>query len=182
MDTASCFVPTPLNGVMQYNPLLYQDVRGEFVKMFHAPSFCAAGIVFAPVEEFYSISKRGVIRGMHFQEPPCAHAKLVTCLSGRILDVVVDLRRCQPTFGAHWAVELNAKNRAVLFVPVGIAHGLLALTDDAVVHYSTSTSHNPTCDRGIRWDSFGMTWPVTAPIVSPRDAAFPTLADYASPF
>ncbi len=180
--TPPCFQTTPLPGLVVYWPKLHSDDRGLFVKTFHAPSFAAAGLTFDTREEFYSLSRRGVLRGMHFQIPPHAHAKLVTCLRGRILDVVVDLRRGSPTYRQSWSMELGEESRPVLHVPVGLAHGFLALSEEALVHYRTSTEHNPEHDRGIRWDSFGFAWPEPQPLVSPRDAAFPALADFSTQF
>jgi dTDP-4-dehydrorhamnose 3,5-epimerase len=176
------FEETPLPGVRLIRPRLFTDARGLFVKTFHAGLFREAGLDFTPAEEFYSVSRAGVVRGMHFQVPPHDHAKLVYCSAGRVLDVVVDLRTSSPTFGRHFATELAAKTRAQLFIPSGFAHGFLALEDDSTMTYLTSTVHAAEADAGIRYDSFGFDWPVQAPVVSDRDLAFPAFADFNSPF
>ncbi len=176
------FHPTSLPGVTLIHANRFEDHRGLFIKPFHSQVFSAHGMDFEPKEEFFSVSKAGVIRGMHFQVPPSDQWKLVFCISGSILDVALDLRRAGPTFGHHSAVELSAENSFCLLMPPGVAHGFCSLEEGAIVYYSASTVYNAKADCGIRWDSFGMSWPSTKPIISERDAAFPALADYDSPF
>lgn len=176
------FEETALRGLKFFTPRYFEDHRGIFLKTFHAEMFAEAGIHFELREEFFSVSKRGVLRGMHFQVPPAAHAKLVVCLKGKVLDVVVDLRRQEPTYGSFWAGELSEENGKVVYIPEGMAHGFLSLSEDALVHYKTSSVYNPQCDAGIRWDSFGFSWPVGAPILSQRDQSFPKLEAFVTPF
>lgn len=171
-----------LPGVRVLTPAVHADVRGTFAKTFHAGWYAEQGIAFDLREEFFTRSKKGVVRGMHFQAPPHDHAKLVTCLAGEVLDVLVDLRRGSVKYGQSWSVPLSEANAAVLYVPSGLAHGFLARTDGALVHYKTSSVHVPAHDRGIRWDSFGFRWPVGSPVLSPRDQGFPGLAEFTSPF
>ena len=175
-------IPTDLPGLNLIRPKIFQDTRGTFVKTFHRDVFCRLGLDFEPREEFFSTSARNVLRGMHFQLPPAAHAKLVYCITGRVLDVVLDLRKSAPTFGRSVARELNAKSREMFFIPVGFAHGFLALEDGATMVYLTSTVHSPAHDAGVRWDSFGFDWPVKNPVMSERDQKFPALRDFNSPF
>jgi len=175
-------IPTELPGLCVIRPRIFEDARGSFVKTFHAPSFQAAGLTFEPREEFFSVSRRNVIRGMHFQLPPHTQARLVCCLAGRILDVVVDLRRQQPTFGRVVSRELTAANREMLFIPEGFAHGFLSLADDTLVYYVANQPHSPAHDAGIAHDSFGFEWPVKNPVLSGRDQKFPALREFQSPF
>ena len=175
-------IPTELAGVKILRPRIFTDVRGTFVKTFHGPLFRDAGLDFVPQEEFFSISHRNVLRGMHFQLPPADHAKVVYCIAGRVLDVVLDLRHKSPTFGGHLVRELSEKNREILYLPTGFAHGFLALEDNTTMIYQTSTVHSPAHDVGIRWDSICFNWPVPNPIMSDRDQKFPALADFKSPF
>lgn len=175
-------VETALPGLVLLRPRIFQDQRGLFIKTFHAETFRDLGLAFEPREEFYSISAKGVLRGMHFQIPPAAHAKLVYCTAGRVTDVVLDLRRSSPTYGRWHACELNATTRELLFIPPGFAHGFLTLDEGATMVYLTTAGHAPDHDKGIRWDGFGYDWGVTAPVLSARDAAFPTLAEFQSPF
>ncbi|MEI9959673.1 MAG: dTDP-4-dehydrorhamnose 3,5-epimerase [Limisphaerales bacterium] len=175
-------VPTKLPGLQIIRPRIFRDERGSFVKTFHAGQFRELGLEFEPQEEFFSTSAKGVLRGMHFQLPPAAHIKLVYCIAGGVLDVVLDLRKNSPTFGHTCACELSAANREMLFIPVGFAHGFLALEDGATMVYQTSTVHSPTHDAGVRWDSFGFDWPMKHPLLSERDKKFPALRDFHSPF
>ena len=175
-------IEQPLPGVCLIEPKIFKDGRGDFVKTFHAGIFQDFGIAFQPVEEFFSTSRLGVLRGMHFQLPPHDHAKLVYCVRGRVLDVLVDLRTGQPTYGQVAAAELSRENSRLFYIPTGIAHGFLALEEDSVMVYKTSTVHAPSHDAGIRWDSLGFDWPVTQPVISERDQKFPALKDFISPF
>jgi dTDP-4-dehydrorhamnose 3,5-epimerase/CDP-3, 6-dideoxy-D-glycero-D-glycero-4-hexulose-5-epimerase len=173
----------PLPGLFLVESRVFRDHRGSFVKTFHEPLFASLGIPPVQVrEQFWSSSARGVLRGMHFQMPPADHEKIVTCVAGRVLDVVVDLRR-GPGYGKVWSGELSADNGRILVIPKGFAHGFLSLEEGSVMHYQCSTVHTPASDAGIRWDSFGFDWPLYgAPVLSTRDAGFPTLADFDSPF
>lgn len=173
---------TELPGVLRLKPSIFRDNRGEFVKTFHRDQFRALGLEFEPREQFFSTSRRGVIRGMHFQLPPSDHNKIVFCLQGTVLDVVLDLRKSSPAFGQSLSCELSDANRTCLFIPRGCAHGFLSLTEPSLLMYQTSTEHDPACDAGIRWDSFGFPWSETSPVLSVRDQSFPALSEFASPF
>jgi dTDP-4-dehydrorhamnose 3,5-epimerase len=175
-------VTTELPGLQIIRPRIFRDTRGSFVKTFHAGQFRELSLDFEPREEFFSTSAKNVLRGMHFQLPPAAHAKLVYCIVGSVLDVVLDLRKNSPTFGRSCARELSAANREMSFIPVGFAHGFLALEDNATMVYQTSTVHSPAHDTGVRWDSFGFDWPVKNPVLSERDKKFSTLREFVSPF
>ncbi len=175
-------IPTELPGLQIIRPRIFQDARGSFVKTYHRDVFRELGLNFEPREEFFSTSAKNVLRGMHFQLPPTAHAKLVYCITGRVLDVVLDLRKDSPTFGRSYGRELSAVNREMFFIPSGFAHGFLALEDNATMVYQTSTVHSPTHDAGVRWDSFDFDWPVKNPVLSDRDQKFPPLREFNSPF
>ena len=176
------FEPISIPGAFLIRPKAFDDERGSFVKVLHLPTFESHGIDFRTAESFYSTSKRGAIRGMHFQVPPAAHQKLVYCTAGRVLDVLVDLRKGSPATGHSYTAELSADNRQMLYVPMGVAHGFLTLEDDSTLVYSVTTAHAPAYDRGIRWDSFGFDWPVANPLISERDRSFPALGAFESPF
>src|SRR5438105_4784151 len=130
-------LPTGFPGLLLLRPRIFQDQRGIFVKTFRTDQFRELGIAFEPREEFYSISARDVLRGMHFQLPPAAHAKLVYCANGSVLDVVLDMRRSSSTFGKTFSCVLDEKNRDLLFIPAGFAHGFLALEDNSLMVYKT---------------------------------------------
>lgn len=176
------FLETELEGVYVVRPFLHQDARGTFVKGYQTDAFREAGIPFEVREEFYSTSARGVVRGMHFQLPPKAYSKLVYCVRGSVLDVVLDLRSESRTCGRFYSRQLSAENREQLLIPSGVAHGFLSLDDDSTMVYKTDVPHSPEHDSGVRWDSFGFEWPVQTPKLSPRDASLTALADFRSPF
>jgi dTDP-4-dehydrorhamnose 3,5-epimerase len=163
-------------------PKQIRDDRGDFVKTYHEAAFERLGVKEVWREEFFSVSKKGVLRGMHFQAPPASCAKIVFCASGRALDVILDLRRSSPTFGTAAGTALDDRNRHLLYLPAGFAHGFLALADETIMIYKTSALHAPECDLGIRWDSIPFDWGIAAPILSPRDAGHPPLARFESPF
>jgi dTDP-4-dehydrorhamnose 3,5-epimerase len=176
-------LPTTIQGCYDVLPKVFSDGRGAFVKTFHESIFRQVGLNTVWREHFWSSSTRGTLRGFHFQAPPSDHAKLVSCPAGAVCDVVVDIRRSSATFGKHVMRELTAANGRLLYIPRGMAHGFLALTDGAVVSYAVETVHDSACDRGILWSSCGIDWPLSgAPIISARDAALPALAHNESPF
>ena len=175
---------TKIEGVKLITLTPFADERGWFLKTFHAPSFAAAGFEINFPESFVSLSKRNVIRGMHFQTPPHDHAKIVRCVAGEVLDVVLDLRTHSPTFKQATGFVLNSAQPRAVYIPRGVAHGFLTLSNEAVLEYHTSTVHHPASDSGIRWDSFGFNWGLgdAMPTVSARDKSFNSLADFVSPF
>lgn len=171
-----------LPGCLLLQPQVMEDLRGCFVKTYHASQCAALGVAIELREEFYSISHCGVLRGMHFQLPPHAHDKLVLCLSGRVRDVLLDLRR-GPGYGRIASVELSGTNRSLIFIPKGVAHGFVACEDNSLMLYKTSAEYAPASDCGIRWNSFGFDWGlVRAPCLSERDQRHGALQDFDSPF
>jgi len=158
------------------------DTRGTFVKAFHESTLKKEGIEFTLRESYFSFSKRDVIRGMHFQLPPFDHSKIVFCPQGAIMDVIVDLRKESPTFKQFFTHELSGENHKALYIPDGFAHGFKSLTEDALTYYLVSTEYNKEHDTGIRYDSIGLDWGVTEPILSARDLSFVGLYEFDSPF
>lgn len=173
---------TGLPGCLEICPRKFTDRRGSFVKSYHQREFEEAGLCTEFPEAFYSRSHAGVIRGMHFMLPPEDHFKLVYCVSGRATDVVLDLRVGSPTYGQHTMVELNEMCGNMLYLEPGLAHGFCVPRGEAILSYRVSTMHSAAHDCGVRWDSARIDWPVDDPIVSDRDATFPALADFVSPF
>lgn len=176
------FEPLPLSGAYLLTLPAFEDNRGSFIKTFQDSLFQEAGIPFTLKESYFSLSKKGVIRGMHFQTPPHDHAKVVFCPQGSIWDVIVDLRKNSGTYGQYFATELSALNHQAYYIPAGFAHGFEALTDNAMTYYLVSSEHNKTHDTGIRYDSFGLDWECQTPVVSERDLSFVPLAAFDSPF
>lgn len=173
---------TAIAGCLEITPNIFRDNRGSFVKTFHCGIAAEHGLVTSFAEEFYSWSKLGVLRGLHFQTPPSDHIKVVTCLSGEVFDAVVDLRVGSPTFGRHALFSLRSADATMLYIPSGLAHGFLSVSDEALVYYQVTSVHDPACDQGIHWNSVGIPWPLADPVVSARDASFPTLEEFNSPF
>lgn len=175
------FNPTLLEGVYEVDLFNATDDRGTFVKSFHADTFEAEGLNSEFRESFYSTNQAGVIRGMHFQLPPDDHAKLVYATQGRILDVVLDLRKESGTYGQAVGIEISGDNHKAVYMPSGVAHGFCCLTEATMI-YLTSTVHSPQNDAGLRWDSFDFDWPESTPIMSTRDQEFPGINEFQSPF
>lgn len=175
-------IPNPIHGVYEIQSALFSDARGVFVKTFHDQLFEELGLRRDWKEEYYSVSAKNVIRGMHFQTPPHEHAKLVHCLAGEALDVLVDLRVGSPSFGKVTSLTLSPEKSRSLYIPAGIAHGFLALRDNTIMHYKVTSMYSSAHDAGILWSSLGFEWPVDEAIVSERDARHPRVEDFLSPF
>jgi len=160
----------------------FSDKRGSFLKVFNFEFFRDNYLSTDFKENYFSISVKNVIRGMHFQIPPYEHVKLVYLSQGRIFDVVLDLRKDSTTFGQYYSIIISSDNPVMIYIPVGCAHGFLSLEDSSIVSYLQTSSYNKESDAGIRWDSFGMNWNVKNPIVSERDKSFQRFDDFQSPF
>jgi dTDP-4-dehydrorhamnose 3,5-epimerase len=167
---------TTIPGVLVIEPRVFADDRGAFFESYNSRAFAEA--VGSPVEfvqDNQSTSRRHVLRGLHFQEPH-PQGKLVRALAGTIYDVAADIRPDSPTYGTWVGVELSAENHKQLWVPEGLAHGFLVLSETAEVLYKTTDFYAPGCEKCIRWDDprLAIIWPLTAePLLSPRDAAAP---------
>ncbi|MBU2233088.1 MAG: dTDP-4-dehydrorhamnose 3,5-epimerase [Alphaproteobacteria bacterium] len=168
-------------------PRRFGDDRGWFMETYSEASALEAGIDVRFVQDNQSFSAaEGTIRGLHFQRPPHAQAKLVRCVRGSIMDYAVDVRRGSPTYGQYVAAELTAKGGEQLFVPVGFAHGFVTLEPNVEIAYKVSGLYAPDCDGGIVWNDpmIGIDWPLpeTGAVLSDKDKVLPTLARFDSPF
>ena len=175
---AVTFKPYQIPGLLLVESSVFPDNRGFFMESFRAKDFEQAGI--PPfVQDNLSRSRKGVLRGMHYQIHPRPIGKLIRCVRGKILDVAVDIRRGSPTYGKWASIELSDEGNRMLWVPAGFAHGLYALTDFADVMYKVTDYWSVDVDRGFRWDdpAVGIAWPSKDPILTPKDAAFPLLAE-----
>jgi dTDP-4-dehydrorhamnose 3,5-epimerase len=161
-------VKTEIDDVFILEKMKFEDHRGALIKTFNEDAFRELKLATVFKEAVYSISKRNVLRGMHYQEYPFGHAKLVNVIEGEILDVVVGIGG-QSNRGKYISVVLSKENNRSLYIPEGYAHGFLCLTETAIVSYQTTTTYNAASDTGIRFDSFGFSWPVASPIISERD-------------
>jgi len=174
--------PSNLTGCFEIQPKVFDDARGRFVKVFHEQTFAALGMETNFTEEYYSISHKNVIRGLHFQLPPMDHVKMVYCVQGDVLDAVVDLRVGSPTYGQYALFELNANKANSIYIPKGMAHGFCARSDQSVMVYKVSTIYSPAHDAGVLWNSVGIQWPTNEAILSDRDNGFPSFDKFVSPF
>ena len=166
------FIQSKINGCQIIETNTIHDKRGTFVKNFNKDIFYQNNIDENFEESYFSRSKKGVIRGMHFQTPPSEISKLVFCSEGEILDVFLDIRPNSITFGKFQKINLSALNGLHIYIPKGIAHGFQVLSEFATVHYLQSGVYEPSNDSGILWNSFGMDWPISDQILSDRDKNF----------
>jgi dTDP-4-dehydrorhamnose 3,5-epimerase len=176
---------TRLDGVLLIHPHKHGDARGFVAETFKASALRDVGVTDKWVQENHSFSARaGTLRGLHFQAPPMAQAKLVRVLRGAILDVALDIRCASASYGQHVAVELSAENFAQLYIPAGFAHGFCTLTDDTEVLYKVSAEYAPAQEGGVLWKDpdLAIAWPVRDAVTSTRDAQWPALKDFVSPF
>lgn len=157
----------------------FSDERGRFLETYKSSDFQAFGINSGFVQDSCSYSKKGVLRGMHYQKPPFAQAKLIKAVKGRILDVAVDIRSASASFGQWVAQELSEDNNLMLYIPEGFAHGFLALTDEVVIVYKMSKEYAPESDSGIIWNDpkLNIKWPIINPIISKKDSQLPLFQD-----
>jgi dTDP-4-dehydrorhamnose 3,5-epimerase len=177
------FIELALPACFELLPVKREDSRGVFVKTFNRELFLQQGLEADFQESYYSVSKQGVLRGLHFQAPPADHVKLVYCMEGSIVDVALDLREGSPTFRQHAIVELNSDKANAVYLAKGIAHGFYVTSSCASVVYNVSSVYSPEHDKGVRWDSADVDWPLSGePIVSDRDKEFVELKDFTTPF
>lgn len=174
--------PTTIPGCYLVDPEIHEDARGSLTKTYRRSVFEALGAGQHFEEHFSTWSHTGVLRGLHFQTPPSASGKLVTCLQGRVLDAVLDLRRGSPLFGGHVLFELDGSVGAGVYLPAGVAHGFYVLSGPALLTYAMTVAYDPLRDDGVLWSSAGVSWPDCRPLVSSRDAALPPLSDFSTPF
>ena len=171
-------IPTSLPGVLEIEPVVHRDARGFFLEAYHARRYRDAGINADFVQVNHSRSVQGTLRGLHWQDPPRAQAKLIRVIAGEIFDVAVDVRPGSSTFGAWVGVRMSADNFRQLFVPEGFAHGFCVLSEVAELEYQCSDVYDPAAERGLLWNDpdLAIDWPVQNPTLSERDRRHPTLA------
>ncbi len=166
---------TDIEGLFVLQPKMIIDERGIFIKTFNSDLFFENNLQTVWNEEYYSISKKDVIRGMHFQTPPHDHDKIVYCSAGSILDVIVDIREKSDTYKRVFSMKLSQENGTMVYIPKGCAHGFLSLENQTIVNYKVSTVYNPEADKGILWSSIDFDWNAANPILSNRDKNHPNL-------
>lgn len=175
-------IDTPFKDLLLVKNSVFEDERGSFFKPFTYELLRSHNVEFKPQEIYYSINRKQVLRGMHFQRPPHDHAKLVWVSQGKILDVVLDLRLNTKTYGKWYTCELDPLSGIALFIPKGFAHGFLSVEDKTIVNYAQTSCYSKEHDSGIFYDSFGFPWPEQNPIVSERDRSFLRFNTFSSEF
>jgi dTDP-4-dehydrorhamnose 3,5-epimerase len=178
------FIRQAIPDVILVKPRVFRDERGFFLETYRHNDFAEAGIAESFLQDNHSLSRRDVLRGLHYQTGPFAQGKLVRCVVGRIFDVAVDIRRGSPSYGKWVSFKLSDRNQYVLYVPPGFAHGFAVLSESAQVSYKCTCEYSPDHDRGIIWNDpdIGIDWPVISPVLSPKDAMHPALRDSDNPF
>ncbi len=168
-----------IDGLVEIFPAVFHDPRGWFTESYNSESFAVAGLNMNFVQDNLSFSSKGVMRGLHFQNAPFAQAKLIKVISGRVLDVALDIRPDSPTFGNHYKVELSGEKQNLFYLPEGFAHGFLALEDSYLFYKCTKTYHKA-ADSGILYNDpeLGIDWGYNSPLISEKDKNLLSFADY----
>lgn len=180
MKISTCYIP----GLLIVEPKVFVDSRGYFFESYNKEVFQLAGITDEFIQDNQSLSQKNVLRGLHFQNPPFAQAKLVRVIKGAVLDIAVDIRKNSPTYGKYVALELNEQNKTMLYIPVGFAHGFLTLKDDTIFSYKCNKIYNKESEGSILWcdKTLNIQWNCKNPIISAKDELAPEFADFNSKF
>jgi dTDP-4-dehydrorhamnose 3,5-epimerase len=176
--------PIELEGALLIEPAVFTDERGYFFESYHEERFTKAGITEKFVQDNQSLSSKGVIRGLHFQNPPYAQGKLVRVVSGAVDDIIVDIRKNSPTYGKHAKVRLTSENMLMLWIPVGFAHGFLTLTNNTLFLYKCTNVYNKNAEQGIIYNDkdLAIDWEFQNPLVSSKDLELGTFKNLVSEF
>lgn len=177
-------INTDIEGLVVVEPKVFEDKRGYFFESFNADKFAEIGIDKTFVQDNQSLSQKGVLRGLHFQNPPYAQAKLVRVIKGAVLDIAVDIRKSSPTYGQSFAIELSEENKKMLYIPEGFAHGFLTLEDDTIFTYKCSDNYHPEVEDAILWsdEDLNIDWNVENPLVSDKDGKAQAFKTFKSQF
>jgi len=171
-----------ISGCWELQQFGYADERGVFAKAYHASDLQKHELGFEVREVFWSMSRKGNNRGMHFQIPSHHHHKLVSCQQAKILDVLLDFCNNSTSYGVATSLKLDARQGNAVYIPPGVAQGFQSLDSESLVLYLTSRKHYPESDKGVLWNSFNFSWPLTPTQISGRDQNHPTLLEFSSPF
>lgn len=165
------FIETPLKGVIVIQPKVFEDARGYFFESYNRDAFHAAGLTMNFVQDNQSLSQRGVLRGLHFQNNPHAQGKLVRVINGSVYDVAVDIRKSSPTYGKWFGIELTEKNKTMMYIPEGFAHGFATLEDNTVFSYKCTNVYHKASEDCLLWNDpeIGIDWHINDPLLSEKD-------------
>lgn len=177
-------IPTPLKDLLIIIPTVFEDERGYFYESYNKSVFASHGISDEFVQDNQSLSQKGVLRGLHFQNPPFAQGKLVRVIKGSVFDVAVDIRKNSATYGRHFDIVLDEKQKNILWIPPGFAHGFLTLENDTIFSYKCTNVYNKASEDCILWNDpdIGIEWNVEDPVLSQKDLAGKRLKDFNSSF
>ena len=177
-------ITTPIEGLLLIKPKVFNDDRGYFYESWNKEAFEKIGVNADFVQDNQSLSKKGVLRGMHFQNPPFAQGKLVRVIQGSVLDVAIDIRKNSPTYGKHFAVELSEENRLMFWIPAGFAHGFLTLIDDTIFAYKCTGVYNKGSEGSLHWDDkdLNIDWGINQSIMSDKDQVASNFNNFKSQF
>lgn len=177
-------IPVEIPDLFIIQPKIFEDQRGYFFESYNKKAFHSQGINADFVQDNQSKSQKGVLRGLHFQEPPYAQGKLVSVIKGAVLDVAVDIRKNSPAYGKHIAVELNERNKTMLWIPEGFAHGFLTLEDETIFSYKCTNFYHKESERSILWNDpdINIKWGLNNPMLSEKDISGIYLKEFNSPF
>lgn len=175
---------TLIKGLLLIQPKVFQDDRGYFYEPYNKKVFAGIGINDEFMQDNQSLSQKGVVRGLHFQKPPHAQSKLIRVLQGSVWDVAVDIRKNSPTYGQYYGVELSEKNKTILYIPEGFAHGFVTLEDNTIFLYKCSRFYNKESEDSIFWNDpdIKIPWNISNPILSEKDKNATLLRNFKSPF
>lgn len=176
------FLQTGIPGCYEIEAAIYKDERGTLTKVINPDLLKHKSLNMDIVEQYFSVSHKGVLRGLHFQIPPMDHKKLVYCVLGQVMDVVVDLRVGSPSYGKFFISELSPQKGNAIFIPSGLAHGIYTLAEHSIIVCSSSSAYSPEHDSGIHWNSVGIPWVDGSPKLSLKDQNLIPLKEFISPF
>jgi dTDP-4-dehydrorhamnose 3,5-epimerase len=177
-------IKTPLDGLLIVKPDVFEDERGYFFESFNTDKFRHLGLALHFMQDNESKSKRGVLRGLHFQAPPFAQGKLVRVMRGAVMDVAVDIRKDSPTYGKWESIVLTGANKLMYWIPEGFAHGFVTLEDDTIFFYKCTNIYNKSSEGSILWcdRDLNINWGIDNPVVSEKDKVSPRFKEFVSPF
>ena len=177
-------IKTPIEGLLVINPIIFGDDRGYFFESWSEEYFAKNGLDLDFVQDNQSLSSKGVLRGLHFQNPPFAQGKLVRVIKGAVLDVVVDVRKESSTYGQHFSIELNEGNKTIFWIPPGFAHGFISLEDDTIFTYKCTGVYNSASEEALLWSDkdLNIDWGAIKPLVSDKDLVAGSFKNFKSQF
>jgi len=176
------FKKTKIHDCYEIYSDLHKDNRGKFVKVFNEFEFKKLNLKLIFTEQYYTVTRPNAVRGFHFQTPPHDNSKLIYCINGEVMDVILDLRLGSPTYGKYHSIKLSEKKANAIYISRGVAHGFATYKKTSTLVYNVTSLYSRKHDKGVLWNSIGVKWPSLKPIISTRDQSFQKFKDFKSPF